>query len=1148
MRKNVFLTLLIALFSVATAWAEFNPTPGVKYALQETTSGLYLDIQTLGSNESEGTDNISLSSAPCAIYFEWWWTDEWGVWWKMKNEEGKYVFTHETLSWNPIIGDTPKGWNFVEDGNFFKINSWQDFYIVGDKKEEGHPLFVNNESVPLQFSLVDFVEQTQNTYTLNIIGAPQGVNVTYNGQVITDGATIEGTFDRALFAAENIEGYTWDVEVDEANKTVTLVYTEVVEGGDELNGYYHISYMNGEVEIPLFIGYNTENDDWVGDDHMGYKILGEGVYTNEVEADKVFTIVPQGEGLVISAQGKYLKAIDFNTWNHIQFSDEKSAAGVYLFHETDLAGAFKIQGAGINDGVGEHNNFLQVYNTNGKLIVGPNPETVAHNFKITPATSYAVAEGMTTLYLPFNVVLPEGVVAYDIVNADEEALESGENLLEEIAVAGDILLAGTPVVLDAEAAASLTITTNSSGAKGAAQGSLLRGSYVKHTLGVGTSKKYVLNDGKFEPVTITTEMPANSCWVVTEIEDENAGIEPGHIMIDGWEFTYTENENRITLDSCVSEGDPDLTIGPRYFVNGVEKEVVAISPKFLHGNTTLESVTIPATMTNLGFREIEPMFEGRYEGQEGDFATYVEGVTPPQVLDSAGMHRCFVFPNDPDTGKPYVVGKDFAWKLTLDVTIDVPEGGEHPSFNPWGSAVVSTKPNSLDDNYQGYMQIYLWKDLQHIVVKIDNADDRYASSIPDETGNLYVNKNFTFELEHDGAGGYQAVVYFGNGKAKMFNITATKDNMVGDFDRLYYSLPKGIHVDVKFEKLTSYGMFVGCTNLEEIIVDPANTVFKGCEHGVLYDKNGFYVMRIPEGKHDHHFDIPSKVVRLYPGAIHGVNADIVLHSNPEISVVEGHEHHVENARFFLSLDDKDTSIKEGETGYGGARDFTSANNNTYVAANYKRAPLEAGKYGTIALPFVATNAMRKYDFFELTAADATSFHFSPVDELETQKPYLYKLKDGVEPNDSAMMTMEDGLDVFEGGGFTVETLAKYDPNDEKPGGFRALGAYVNHYIETVNYPKSAYYYFNVNSQNFIKVTRKLNYRPYRAIFVVTPEEASQAAQAPARLGLRIGGTTEIDPSQVEGLEEPIYYDLQGRRVENPTQGIYIVNGKKVVIE
>ena len=32
------------------------------------------------------------------------------------------------------------------------------------------------------------------------------------------------------------------------------------------------------------------------------------------------------------------------------------------------------------------------------------------------------------------------------------------------------------------------------------------------------------------------------------------------------------------------------------------------------------------------------------------------------------------------------------------------------------------------------------------------------------------------------------------------------------------------------------------------------------------------------------------------------------------------------------------------------------------------------------------------------------------------------------------------------------------------------------------------------------------------------------------------------------VEENIYYDLSGRRVENPVQGIYIVNGKKVLVK
>ena len=43
------------------------------------------------------------------------------------------------------------------------------------------------------------------------------------------------------------------------------------------------------------------------------------------------------------------------------------------------------------------------------------------------------------------------------------------------------------------------------------------------------------------------------------------------------------------------------------------------------------------------------------------------------------------------------------------------------------------------------------------------------------------------------------------------------------------------------------------------------------------------------------------------------------------------------------------------------------------------------------------------------------------------------------------------------------------------------------------------------------------------------------------------GTTAID-HVVTGSEENIYYDLSGRRVENPTRGIYILSGKKVFVK
>ena len=44
------------------------------------------------------------------------------------------------------------------------------------------------------------------------------------------------------------------------------------------------------------------------------------------------------------------------------------------------------------------------------------------------------------------------------------------------------------------------------------------------------------------------------------------------------------------------------------------------------------------------------------------------------------------------------------------------------------------------------------------------------------------------------------------------------------------------------------------------------------------------------------------------------------------------------------------------------------------------------------------------------------------------------------------------------------------------------------------------------------------------------------------------GTTVIESVETESTAPAVYYDLSGRRVENPTKGIYIVNGRKVFIK
>ena len=46
----------------------------------------------------------------------------------------------------------------------------------------------------------------------------------------------------------------------------------------------------------------------------------------------------------------------------------------------------------------------------------------------------------------------------------------------------------------------------------------------------------------------------------------------------------------------------------------------------------------------------------------------------------------------------------------------------------------------------------------------------------------------------------------------------------------------------------------------------------------------------------------------------------------------------------------------------------------------------------------------------------------------------------------------------------------------------------------------------------------------------------------------VAPTTGIAPVIADDAQPTVIYDLSGRRVENPTKGIYIINGKKVVIK
>ena len=96
--------------------------------------------------------------------------------------------------------------------------------------------------------------------------------------------------------------------------------------------------------------------------------------------------------------------------------------------------------------------------------------------------------------------------------------------------------------------------------------------------------------------------------------------------------------------------------------------------------------------------------------------------------------------------------------------------------------------------------------------------------------------------------------------------------------------------------------------------------------------------------------------------------------------------------------------------------------------------------------------------------------------------------------------------------------------------------------------------FNINTADsrnpigFYKVKSNVTNIPGNKAFLVLTNAEAQAKGFV--LEFEDGGTTGIETieNSKHSTDDGVYYDLQGRRVENPTRGVYIVNGKKVVIK
>lgn len=214
-----------------------------------------------------------------------------------------------------------------------------------------------------------------------------------------------------------------------------------------------------------------------------------------------------------------------------------------------------------------------------------------------------------------------------------------------------------------------------------------------------------------------------------------------------------------------------------------------------------------------------------------------------------------------------------------------------------------------------------------------------------------------------------------------------------------------------------------------------------------------------------------------------------------------------------------------------AQDFTARN--VKQNRDYKDF---VGKNCTVYLPFAidAETAASLGTFYELKGYDGTTVSMESVTETKANTPYMFKPK-AADTEVAAKMVK-------------VEATPAEAPVVGKAGKMiKFVGTYEKKDIVSDDGSSTQYYCFmadGAEAGKFVHViTTPVTMNPYRAYMVV-----EGGAVTARELDLVIDGVSTGIKNMKVGTDDNVYYDLQGRRVLYPTKGLYIVNGRKVIIK
>ena len=275
--------------------------------------------------------------------------------------------------------------------------------------------------------------------------------------------------------------------------------------------------------------------------------------------------------------------------------------------------------------------------------------------------------------------------------------------------------------------------------------------------------------------------------------------------------------------------------------------------------------------------------------------------------------------------------------------------------------------------------------------------------------------------------------------------------------------------------------------------------------------------------------------------------DVLTATLSDIKLTDAYavDHSIPNMTVQITVEDSRTILDET------SEDAPDASNGS-VNVRVKRT-INAGSWSTICLPFAMTESQVKAVFGDdvelgdFTDYDTTkdnneniiaiNVNFDKVTAIEANHPYIIKVTNPVTE-------------------FTVDGVViapKANPCVEYDNGLtgkkrKVFGTFAGTYVADFDFYNEAENYPLFISQNkFYYATENTNHmKAFRAYFDFV-DNLPEVEEAESRVFMHIGDkATGI--RNINQTTDNRYYDLQGRRVSKPGKGLYVKDGRKMVVK